>query len=125
MDNPSWGKSGSADEIGRGTFDFGSFTRLLKTGGYPENYPNFNSVNEGNELLNFNYPRAHQQSHEVYQHGEGYENMPWVNRFATTEQGAAGPSDNVPSVQQFVAEYNSSPHLYASDDFRQSRSSGG
>ncbi|KAF7154250.1 hypothetical protein RHSIM_Rhsim01G0123300 [Rhododendron simsii] len=32
MDNPSWGNSGSADEIGSGTFDLGSFTRILETG---------------------------------------------------------------------------------------------
>ncbi|KAE9465821.1 hypothetical protein C3L33_02268, partial [Rhododendron williamsianum] len=111
-------RSTCPDDIGRGTFDLGNFTRLLETGVYPENYPIFNSGNGGNELPNFNCPRAHQQSNEIYQNGEGFGNMPWVNRFATTGQGDAGPSDNVPRVQQFVEEYNSSPHLYASSDFR-------
>ncbi|KAG5556018.1 hypothetical protein RHGRI_006602 [Rhododendron griersonianum] len=116
--NPSWGNSGSPDDIGRGTFNLGNFTRLLETGVYQENYPIFNSGNGGNELPNFNYPRAHQQSNEIYQNGEGFGNMPWVNKFAATRQGDAGPSDNVPCVQQFVEEYNSSPHLYASSDFQ-------
>ncbi|KAG5564773.1 hypothetical protein RHGRI_000845 [Rhododendron griersonianum] len=65
MDNLSWGNTGSADDIGRGTFDLGSFTR----------------------------------------------------------QGDAGPSDNVPRVQQFVEQYNFSPHLHASSDFWQSHNS--
>ncbi|KAF7152371.1 hypothetical protein RHSIM_Rhsim01G0089000 [Rhododendron simsii] len=125
MDNPTWGNSGSADEIGRGTFDLGSFTRILETGVYPENFPNCNSGNEGNELSYYNYRSAHQQPNEVYQHGVGNINMPSMNRFGTTEQGDAGTSDNVSRGQQFVAEYNSSPHLYSSDDYRQSHNSGG
>ncbi|XP_058215821.1 uncharacterized protein LOC131326925 [Rhododendron vialii] len=51
--------------------------------------------------------------------------MPWVNRFATTEQGDGGSSDNGPRVQQFVEENNSLPHLYANSDFRQSHNSTG
>ncbi|KAG5528326.1 hypothetical protein RHGRI_029109 [Rhododendron griersonianum] len=124
MANPSWGNYGSPDDNGSGTFHFGNFTRLLETGVYPENYPIFNSGNGGNELPNFN-PRAHEQSNELYQNGEGFGNMPWVNRFATTGQGDAGPSDNVPRVQQFVEEYNSLPHLYANSNFRQSHNSTG
>lgn len=149
MDNSGWGNSGSADNAGRGTSNLGSFTRLLETGVYPKNYPNFNSGNGRNELPNFNswnggnelglqgfsnYPRAHQQSNELCQngasyanpyHGEGYANMPWINRFATTGQGDVGPSDNVPRDQQFVEQYNSSPHLHASSDFRQSHDNRG
>ncbi|KAF7132313.1 hypothetical protein RHSIM_Rhsim09G0200000 [Rhododendron simsii] len=124
MDNSSWGNSGSADDIGRGTFDLGSFTRLFETGVLPDNYPNFYSRNGGNELPNCNYHIAHQQSNEVYQNGEGYENMPWVTRFATTGQGDVGPSENVPCVQQFVAEYNSPPQLVASSDFRHNGGNG-
>ncbi|KAI8558399.1 hypothetical protein RHMOL_Rhmol04G0089200 [Rhododendron molle] len=125
MANPSWGNYGSPDDIGRGTFDFGNFTRLLEIGVYPENYFIFNSGNGGNELSDFNNPRAHQQSNEIYQNGEGFGNMPWVNRFATIGQGDAGLSDYGPRVEQFVEEYNSLPHLYANSDFRQSQNSTG
>ncbi|KAI8561241.1 hypothetical protein RHMOL_Rhmol04G0323200 [Rhododendron molle] len=121
MANLSWGNYGSPDGIERGTFDFGSFTGLLETGVYPENYPIFNSGNGGNEvneLPNFNYPRAHQQLNEIYQNREGFENIPWVNSFA-------GPSDNGPRVLQFVEEYNPLPHLYANSDFRLSHNSTG
>ncbi|KAF7142472.1 hypothetical protein RHSIM_Rhsim05G0083000 [Rhododendron simsii] len=125
MANPSWGNYGSPDDNGRGTFEFGNFTRLLESGVYPKNYPIFNSRNGGNELPNFNYPSAHQQSNELYQNGEGFGNMPWVNRFASTGQGDTGPSDNGPRVQQFVEEYNSLPHLYANSEFRQCHNSTG
>ncbi|KAF7142958.1 hypothetical protein RHSIM_Rhsim05G0142000 [Rhododendron simsii] len=87
MANLRWGNYGTPKDIGRGTFDFGNFTNLLETGVYPENDPIFNCGNGGNDLPNFNYPIVHQQSNELYQNGEGFGNMPWVNRFAITGQG--------------------------------------
>ncbi|KAF7143329.1 hypothetical protein RHSIM_Rhsim05G0142100 [Rhododendron simsii] len=111
MANLRWGNCGTLEDIGRGTFDFGNFTSLLETGVYPENDPIFNSENGGNDLPNFNYPIVHQQSNELYQNGEGFGNMPGVNRFATTGQGDAGSSDNGPRGEQFVDEYNSLPHF--------------
>ncbi|KAI8529197.1 hypothetical protein RHMOL_Rhmol12G0205700 [Rhododendron molle] len=125
MDNRSWENSASAGDNDRGTFDLGSFTRLLETGIYPENYQILNSENGANELPNYNYRMPNQQSNEEYENDGGFENMAWVNRFATTGQGDAGPSDNVPRGEQFLPEYNCSPHLYASSDFRHSYPSGG
>ncbi|KAF7149867.1 hypothetical protein RHSIM_Rhsim02G0172800 [Rhododendron simsii] len=101
MDNPGWGNSGSANDIGRGHSTLVvllgywklEFTRknipTLILGMEGMNFPTLTLRNEGNEL------------------------------------GLQGLSDNVPRDQQFVEQYNSSPHLHASSNFQQTQDSRG
>lgn len=72
MDHPNWGNDGSGYTNSQTPYDFGSFTQLLESGVYPENYPTYctSPINSGlgdEGPSNFQQARSTSvaQAHEV------------------------------------------------------------